>query len=415
MISKLAFIILLSLLIIYISCIEVAFLTLNPQKLYKYRKTDKRAEEVIQLLNRKAEVISTFLAVFTILDVYFTILCTDISNEYFQDYAHFFQMFAVPFIILIFFEALPKNIIPFIADKVALNSIFITKVILFLFKLVLPIINFSIRSMLFILNIKTKKTESHITELKETLEHHFAQGNMVKDDKNMLENILSIENFTVEDIMKHRKEIISLSIDTPKDELMNQIFESRHTRFPIWKDNSENIIGILNLHLLFKELKTTNFNLNQIDINKCLITPIFIQLNTNLKDQISAFIEAKQHMAIIINEYGEIEGLITFEDIVEFIFGKIYDEKEREVIDSTITQIDDLTYLVNLDANIHFINQELDLNIEFDEAITINGLIAYKLNRIPEEGDKIIEKDYKISIVKKNNKKKACIKIIKNN
>ena len=396
-----------TILILVISFIEIAFLTINPQRIYKYVQKDSRAKVLINMLNnQKNSVITTFSAIFTILDTIFVLLMEDIFNN------SFFAYILIPTIVLVFFEVIPKSLAPFIAEKIALKSVYITQFILILFSPIRIILDGLIRILAKIFKFNKISQESHISEIKSTLEHHYAQGKMFKYEKNIIDNFLSISNITVEDVMKHRTEMVSISMDMNINDMIKTILQSRHTRFPVWENNSENIIGILNIYLLFEEMHKNKFNINKINLKTCINKPTFIQLNTTLNEQILGFMKSKQHMAIITNEYGEVEGLITLEDIVEVIFGKIYDEKEINYIKNNIVKVNKDTFIVDLDTTLHDIYQELDIFLKTDLASTINGFLSYKLNKIPEENNYITEGQYTISLVMINNEKK--IKIFNN-
>lgn len=401
-------IIIVTICIFFISFIEIAFLTIGPQKIYKYKNT-KKGKILIDLLNNhKMQVITTFAAIFTLLDTIFVLL----MENYLGEKNYYTAFIIIPLIVLLLFEVIPKTYTPMIAEEIALHTVYLTKIILFISYPIRIIISIFTSILLYIIPLKQRSQESHVLEVQNTLDHYYAQGKVIKYEKNIINNILAISKITVEEVMSHRKEMISISINLPIENIIEKTLKSRHTRIPIWQDNPENIIGILNIYLLFEEMHQNKYNMQNIDIKNFITPPTFIQLNTTLHDQIISFINSKQHMSIITNEYGEIEGLITLEDIMEVIFGKIYDEKEANYIKPDIIKINENNFILDLDTTLHSISQELDILLEHNLASTINGYLSYRLNKVAEENDYIQDNRYKISLIKYKNKNKINIEVL---
>jgi len=171
--------------------------------------------------------------------------------------------------------------------------------------------------------------------------------------------------------------------DDPPEVVVRNILESPHTRMPIWRDSMENIIGVVHAKDLLRALAEPDITPATIDIIKIAQKPWFVPDSTNLKDQLNAFLRRKSHFAIVVDEYGEVEGLVTLEDILEEIVGDIADEHDLEI--QGVWQEADGSIVVDGSVPIRDINRALDWNLPDEEATTIAGLVIHESKSIPEE------------------------------
>jgi Mg2+/Co2+ transporter CorB len=243
------------------------------------------------------------------------------------------------------------------------------------------------------------------------IEHHMHEGNVFKDDRDMLGGILNIRNMTICDIMVHRSKIMAIDIDTPTEKVIDTVLSSRHSRFPFWQGNSDNIIGILHVKDLMNKIHHSRKNkANEINIQDLLSTPVFVPDNSLVVQQLNMFREGQTHLACVVDEYGDLQGIVTMEDILEEIVGQIYDEHDAG--NQKITKLSDRSFIIDGSVSVRDLNRELDWQIPETDATTIAGFIISKMARIPNQGEYLISKDLKMIVKKKFDNRIKTIKVI---
>jgi len=183
--------------------------------------------------------------------------------------------------------------------------------------------------------------------------------------------------------MVHRTNMRSINADNPPEMLVREILQSPHTRLPLWRGSIDNIVGILHAKNLLRALNDVGNDFAKIDVMKIATKPWFVPDTTSLQDQLNAFLRHKAHIALVVDEYGEVEGLVTLEDILEEIVGEIADEHDLEV--EGVKQEADGSIVVEGSVPIRDLNRALNWNLPDDEATTIAGLVIHEAQSIPEE------------------------------
>jgi Mg2+/Co2+ transporter CorB len=187
----------------------------------------------------------------------------------------------------------------------------------------------------------------------------------------------------VSDVMVHRTAMRSINADNPTEAIVREIIQSPHTRMPLWRGSLDNIVGVIHAKDLLRALSEVGNDPSQIDLTKIATKPWFVPDTTSLQDQLNAFLRRKAHFAIVVDEYGEVEGLVTLEDIIEEIVGDIADEHDIDV--QGVKQEADGSVVVDGSVPIRDLNRALDWNLPDDEAVTIAGLVIHETQSIPEE------------------------------
>jgi Mg2+/Co2+ transporter CorB len=201
----------------------------------------------------------------------------------------------------------------------------------------------------------------------------------------------------------------TINADDPPAKILDQLMKSQYTRVPIWKDESENIVGVLHTKDLLLALSRTNWSPEGLDVMKSASEPWFVPDTTSLKDQLNQFLKKKTQMALVVDEYGEVQGLITLEDILEEIVGQITDEHDNP--DSHIRLQSDGTVNVDGTVAIRDLNRHLDWDLPDDEATTIAGLVIHEAQTIPEPGQVFTFHGYRFEILRKSRNKITAIRI----
>ncbi|MHA6287428.1 HlyC/CorC family transporter [Maricaulis sp. CAU 1757] len=288
-------------------------------------------------------------------------------------------------LVLVFAEVMPKTYALSNPERFALV---VSRPVLWVVRIFAPVVGavqFVVRSVLklFGANVEGPVLSSH-DELRGTIALHHEEGGVVKDDRDMLGGVLDLRELTVDDIMVHRKSILMLDSDNPPEEIVTQALHSPHTRLPLYKGDSENIIGVLHVRDIARALHEADGNASVIDIEALRREAWFVPETTEVLDQLNAFREKREHFALVVDEYGALMGLVTLEDILEEIVGAIEDEHDIAV--EGIQSQSDGTYIVDGAVPIRDLNRALDWELPDDEAVTIAGLVIHEAQTIPERG-----------------------------
>lgn len=220
-------------------------------------------------------------------------------------------------------------------------------------------------------------------ELRGAMDVLHREGAVVKQDRDRVGGLLDLAELEVCDVMVHRTHMRSLNADDPPETLVREVLLSPHTRMPLWKGEPDNIVGVVYAKDLLRALIEAGYDFSQIDIMKVAARPWFVPDTTTLQDQLNAFLRRKVHFAVVVDEYGEVEGLVTLEDIIEEIVGDIADEHDIEV--QGVRQEADGSVVVDGQVPIRDLNRALDWNLPDDEATTIAGLVIHETQTIPRE------------------------------
>ena len=269
-----------------------------------------------------------------------------------------------------------------------------------------------VKAFCFVFRIDLKQNISAADEVRGVIEHHMHEGNVVKDDRDMLGGILDLRDLVIADIMIHRSNIVAINIDTKPEEIVNLVLSSHHTRIPFWEENHDNIIGVLHTKDLINAIYNNNKSnvVSEINIRALLSTPLFIPDNALVTGQLHSFKEGQTHLACVVNEYGDLQGIVTLEDILEEIVGQIYDEHDSNK--DKIIQKSEKGFIIDGSTPIRDLNREFGWMLSEADATTIAGFIINKLERIPDQGEFFTEKNLKIIIKKKAANRIKTIRVI---
>lgn len=307
-------------------------------------------------------------------------------QKYIVNYKTYFVccFLAFSLIIVVFSEIIPKKIALFKSDKPRFMimaytlSFFVYPIYFFI-----QIIN---RIILKFFGLNTDSFEEKVSEeeIKALVETASEKGVFNDIEKDMINSIFSFDDITAKDIMVSRKDTYKIDIDEPFEKYIDEILESYYSRIPVYKEDIDDIIGILNVKDLTLEARKVGFE--NVDIEKLLQTPYFVPEMKNIDELFKEMQKLRNHMAILVDEYGGFSGIVTIEDMIEQIMGDINDEFDDEEI--SIQKISENVYAMDGTTEIREINKELNLNLENENYDTVSALIIEKLGYIPEEGEK---------------------------
>lgn len=245
-------------------------------------------------------------------------------------------------------------------------------------------------------------------ELRGSIDLH-GQGK-VGESRRMLHSVLDLADYEVGDIMTHRKAMTMIDAGQPADAVVTQALASPYTRIPLWREKPDNIIGILNTKSLLRAVLAQGSDGASVDAVSLAAPPWFVPDTTKLVDQLRAFRDRREHMALVVDEYGTLMGLITLEDIVEEIVGDIFDEHETTVAGVRLQP--DGAYLVRGTVTVRELNRQLNWRLPEDEAATIAGLVIREARIIPEPGQRFSFHGYGFEILRRQRNQITALRVI---
>jgi Mg2+/Co2+ transporter CorB len=246
-------------------------------------------------------------------------------------------------------------------------------------------------------------------ELRGAIELHHQEGGVVKHDRDMLGGVLALRDLTLEDIMIHRTKMHALNADDKSEKIVDEALASPYTRLPLWQGESENIVGVLHAKTLLKALRDVKGDLSKLDVLSLAIPPWFVPDTTSLQDQLNAFRREKAHFALVVDEYGVVQGLVTLEDILEEIVGDIVDE--HDVAATGVRPQPDGTVHVEGSVPVRDLNRLMDWDLPEEEATTVAGLIIHEAQRIPEPGQAFTFYGFRFEVLRKQRNRITSVKV----
>ena len=312
-------------------------------------------------------------------------------------------------VVLLFCESIPKTVAAIFPEKIALPASRIYHPMVKFTKPFLMVINFFTNSILKLLGSSSDQQEEKLSidELKTIISDGLTKSAF--DRQNIMMGVLDLGSITVEDIMLPHNEVIGIDLTQSKEKNLRVIQKNFHSSLPVFVDVLDNLKGVLNLNEFLKNVDLDTFN-NDL-VKKHMNRPYFIPETTSLSQQLVEFKNKKQKTAFAVDEYGNIQGLITIEDIFEEIVGDYLEETEKLNKEIKPKRIKDY-YVVNASSNIRVLNKMMNWDIPIDEAKTINGAVLDSLGYIPKQGTDFRLGNYLFEVIstKENAVEKVKIK-----
>ena len=357
----------------------------------KIKKGSKKAEYVKKIIDNKDSIISSLLLSNNLVNILASSLATAFFYDLFGVTGILYATILMTFLLVVFAEVLPKT---YSINRPTRTALTISPIIYYLNKSLLPLVFLINKTVNLILNKKNYKDamltdEQSEEELQGVIDLYKTSKPDYTHEKEMLQSILTLNDTKVEEVFTHRKNIYSIDVDLSLDKIINKINMSRFTRIPFWENNPENIIGLLNIRTLDIDIQNHKNDKNII-LNK-LTKPWFIHESRNLLDHLVQFKKQKEHLSFVIDEYGELLGIITLEDIIEEIVGEIIDE-----IDMPQQQFkkDNQGKIISEgNQNLKDLFKEFNIQTPNSESSTVGGYVMDIAKRIPMYGE-VIRDDY---------------------
>lgn len=359
-------------------------------------KNNKGAKKALRLLEKPERIIGMILLGNNFVNILAATIASIIGIRLLDDAGPWVSTFVLTGIVLIFAEVTPKTLAALHPEKYALPSAYILEPLLKISTPFVWLINKITRVILKLLGISAQQQSSTSLSSDEIrIVVNEASSMIPKQHQRMLLSILDLEKVTVEDIMIPRNDVTGIDIEDDWNTIRKQLASSQHTRLPVYAGDIDHIIGIIHVRNainLFQSEQNDKENLRSI-IREAYFVPISTQLNTQLLN----FQKEKQRIALVVNEYGDIQGLVTLEDILEEIVGEFTSDPAASSKD--FHRMEDGSYLIDGSASIRDLNKLLDWQLPTAGPKTINGLIIEYLEHIPEPGTSMLIAEHPMEIV----------------
>lgn len=394
----------------FFSASETALTVISKARIHKLAKKDTKAAIVAHLLTRTEHAISSLLIGAALIHMSITALIGSWTSHLFTPSIQAVVIFFSSTFIIVFCEMLPKMFALNYPEPILLHF---PRFLNFMVSICTPInmvVQWIARLLLKLLRSDEGKKSDDIDELKSYIDLHYNLSlNRNLEERSMLRSVLDLDRMRVQDAMMHRSTVQMIEESTPLDVILETVQNSPFTRLPVYKEDPDNIIGILNvrsfLRYCFEAEKP-----DQFDLLSLVAKPWFIPNHTDLLDQLRAFRNRQEHIAFIVDEYGVYMGIITLEDILEEIVGDITDEYDIKI--GHIVHCSDGSFLVSGSYSVRDFNRQFDLELPAEHAITISGLIMDMAQKIPDVEERFVIQGVTFEITKTTTHFISTVKVI---
>ncbi|MDF1792109.1 MAG: HlyC/CorC family transporter [Thalassobaculaceae bacterium] len=377
------------------------------------RKGNERATTVVDLKENSDSLIGAILIGNNIANILASALATSAMIALIGENGVAVATVVMTVLVVIFAEVLPKTYAINNADKMALVVGPLVRVLVFALTPFTWATRVIVGATLRLFGVSVAAGLGHDEreeELRGLIEMHADGGQEVDHERAMLRSILDLADVEVEEIMTHRGSVRMIDADAPIDELLEQVLESPFTRLPLYREDQDNIVGVLHVKALLRAIRAAKgMTPEDFDVMSIASEPWFIPDTTTLLDQLQTFRERREHFAVVVDEYGSFMGVVTLEDILEEIVGDILDEHDVAV--AGVRPQPDGSFIVEGSVTLRDLNREFEWNLPDEEASTIAGLVLYEARKIPEVGQEFSFHGFRFRILRRHRNQMTLLRM----
>ncbi|MBK1669850.1 hypothetical protein CKO28_17580 [Rhodovibrio sodomensis] len=392
---------------------ETAMTGASRARMHALEQQGSRAATIVnQMWQRKERLIGAILLGNNLVNIAASAIATSVAITLLGENGVFAATVVMTLMVLIFSEVLPKTYAIHHADRMAVFVGPILRVFVIVFGPVNHAIFLVVRGTLKIFGVDIGSpigSEQSEEELRGAIDLHSGGSEEVRQERQMLRSILDLGDVEVGEIMTHRKNVVTVNAELPIDELITEVLSSPYTRVPMWRGTPDNIVGVIHAKELFRAAKEMIGQEHKIDVADVANTPWFIPDATDLLSQLQSFRQRHEHFAIVVDEYGEVLGIVTLEDILEEIVGDIADEHDVEI--EGVRQLKDGAVIVEGTVTIRDLNRQFEWRLPDEEASTIAGLVLHEARRIPEIGQVFVFHGFRFEILGRQRNQVTSLKV----
>ncbi|MES1202032.1 MAG: HlyC/CorC family transporter [Pseudomonadota bacterium] len=397
----------------FFSASETGLTAASRARMHQLEKDgDIRATRVNKLLDHRERMIGALLLGNLLLNTLAAVITGSLLEEALGKYGVAAATFVTTVIVLIFAEVLPKTIAIAHPDSTALRVAPFAQVVVWVLSPIVKTVQWIVGKTLALLRITPKAAPDPYAaeaEIRGAVELHTEEGAVETQVRNRLVGTLDLGELVVADVMIHRKAMKTIDADLPVREIIAQATQSSHTRMPLYKDEPDNIIGVLHARDLLRVIAERGRD--AVVIGEVARPPWFVPNTTGAEDQLAEFLRRREHFALVVDEYGALQGLVTLEDILEEIVGDIKDE--HDIAPLGVRPQPDGSVNVDGVVPIRDLNRAMNWNLPDEEAVTIAGLVIHEAQAIPEPGQRFAFHGYRFQVLRRNRNQITALRVEK--
>ncbi len=373
---------------------------------------DERAGIINRLLLAKERLIGAMLIGNSIVNIGASAFTTSVLVQFFGAEGAIYATVVMSILIIIFAEVMPKTMAISTPDRSALLLARPVALAVALFGPLTLAIEAVVRGILRPFGFRIGENEAVLSateELRGAVDLLHSEGSVETEARKMFGGLLDLAELEVSDIMVHRTKMRTISADLPPEDIVREVLSSPHTRLPLWSGSPDNIIGVLHAKDLLRAYDAAGGKAANLDVREIALDPWFVPDTNSLQEQLKAFLSKKMHFALVVDEYGEVMGLVTLEDILEEIVGDIRDEHDVRV--QGLRALPDGSVRVDGSVPIRDLNRAMDWDLPDEEATTIAGLVIHEAQTIPDTGQIFTFYTYRFEVLRKARNRITLLKI----
>lgn len=408
-------IVLLLILSAFFSGSETALTGVSRGRMHQMEKDgSKTAREVNLLIGDRERMIGAVLLGNTFINILASSLATQLLHDRLGPRAVVVATIVMTLAILVFAEVLPKTLAITRTDRVALAVAGPLRRIVAVLAPIVGAVQWLVWRLLFLFGVREQSQESDEEaaheEIRGQVALHHKEGSVEREHRDMIGGILDLRDVTAAHVMRHRTYMESVDADLPAREIVAQAMESQHSRVPLWRGEPENIVGVLHTKHLAMAVLDHKGDFDAFDVVGLALRPWFVPDTTTLEELLDAFREHRSHFALVVDEYGALQGLVTFEDILGEVFGELPDEHHPQGRPD-VRRRPDGSYLIDGTVTVRDLNRDLDWNLPDEGPTTIAGLVIQEAQTIPDPGQRFAFFGYKFEILRRQRNQVTALKV----
>jgi len=376
------------------------------------KQGNRDAAVVSSLIGMRERLIGALLLGNNIANIGASALATGMFTSWFGEVGVLYATAVMTIMVVIFAEVLPKTIAINAPDRMSLAVARPMRLMMYVLGPLLTVIEAVVRVLVRMFGIRIGANQpllSPTERLRGAVDLLHSEGKVEKHDRDMFGGLLDLRELQVSDVMVHRTEMVMVNADLPPEELVNEVLASEYTRIPLWRDKPENIIGVLHAKDLLRAIRASDGEVSRVDVSSIALPPWFVPEMRPVSEQLKAFRRRKTHFALVVDEYGEVEGLVTLEDILEEIVGDISDE--HDVVVAGVRAQPDGSVVVDGSVPIRDLNRAMDWDLPDEEATTVAGLVIHEARSIPERGQSFTFHGFRFRVLRRERNRITALRI----
>jgi len=360
---------------------------------------DPRARTVDRLIAQRERLIGAVLLGNNAVNILASALATSALIAIAGDAGVIYATAGMTLLVFVFAEVLPKTYAIRNADRMALAVAAPLRLLVLILAPLTATFQALVGGILAVIGAERgdRRALSVADELRGVFDLHAREGRVRKNYRDMLRSILDLSEVEVGEIMTHRRSMVTVDGDSPVSRIVAEVLDSPYTRVPVWRGDPDNIVGVLHAKAMLRAAQTHSGDIDELDVGTLAQAPWFVPDTTSLAEQLAAFRARHEHFALVVDEYGALQGLVTLEDIIEEIVGDIRDE--TDVPTPGVRRMPDGSVVADGAVTIRDLNRALDARLPDEEAVTIAGLVIHEAERIPEVGQRFVFHGFEFEVL----------------